>query len=310
MSVTAFNNAIEKLYSQHKKGLKKQDAAQKHLDTLEIRYAYWQLKQEVTERGLFKCNYWNYAKDVCRFTVMIYLSMWFTFNGTDTWHYMLGATFLSVFWHQLVFPAHNAGHNEITGNSNIDNAIGVLIANFIGGLSIGWWKDNHNVHHIATNHLEHDPDIQHLPFLAITTKLFTNIFSTYYKRVLPFDAVSKFFVRRQHYLYYLVLSFGRFNLHRLSFIYLFTTPNIRTRKLDLIGITFFFIWFGKLLSMLPNWKIRSAYVMISYMLTFPLHVQITLAHFGMSTEDMGPSEPFSAKMIRTIMDIETPECVD
>ena len=28
---------------------------------------------------------------------------------------------------------------------------------------IAWWKHSHNVHHIITNHPEHDPDIQHLP---------------------------------------------------------------------------------------------------------------------------------------------------
>lgn len=46
------------------------------------------------------------------------------------------------------------------------------------------------------------------------------------------------------------------------------------------------------------------------MLTFPLHVQITLSHFGMSTEDRGPDEPFPAKMLRTTMDVDCPEWLD
>jgi delta8-fatty-acid desaturase len=310
MSVEAFDDAIEELYQHHSQDLQDDSKLESNLDNVKIREAYRRLEQDIKQRGLFKCNYWKYAKESCRYITFLFLSLWFTLYGTQTWHYLLGASFMAAFWHQLVFAAHDAGHNGITGKVEIDHIIGVIIADFIGGLSLGWWKDNHNVHHIVTNHPEHDPDIQHLPFLAITNKFFNNIYSTYYKRILPFDAASKFFLQYQHHLYYLVLSFGRFNLHRLSFVYLFTAKNVRNRKLELTGITFFFIWFGTLLSTLPTWKIRLAYLFVSYMLTFPLHVQITLSHFGMSTEDKGPNEPFPAKMLRTTMDVDCPEWLD
>ncbi|KAI8971716.1 fatty acid desaturase-domain-containing protein [Mycotypha africana] len=306
----AFDDAIEELYMHHSKDLARDSLAQQNLNKEKIREAYRRLEQKIQARGLFKCNYWKYAIESCRYLSFISLSLWFTLGGTTTWHYITGACFMALFWHQLVFTAHDAGHNGITGRSEIDHIIGVIIADFIGGLSLGWWKDNHNVHHIVTNHPEHDPDIQHMPFFAITTKFFNNIYSTYYKRVLPFDTVSKFFLRRQHHLYYLILAFGRFNLHRLSFMYLFSKKNVRTRKLELTGIATFFVWYSSLLSTLPTWNIRMAYLFISYMLTFPLHVQITLSHFGMSTEDKGPNEPFPAKMLRTTMDVDCPEWLD
>lgn len=310
MSVKAFDDAIGELHKVHAKDLLDDSNAQQDLDNIKIRNAYRRLEQEIISRGYFKCNYYKYAIECCRYATFIFLSLWFTLNGTQTWHYIVGACFMALTWHQLVFTAHDAGHNGITGKSEVDHIIGILIADFIGGLSIGWWKDNHNVHHIVTNHPEHDPDIQHLPFLAITNKFFNNVYSTYYKRVLPFDAASRFFIRYQHHLYYLILAFGRFNLHRLSFVYLFTAKNVRNRFLELFGITFFFIWYGSLLSTLPSWNIRIAYLFVSYMLTFPLHVQITLSHFGMSTEDKGPNEPFPAKMLRTTMDVDCPEWLD
>ncbi|KAI9487867.1 MAG: delta-6 fatty acid desaturase [Benjaminiella poitrasii] len=310
INLKAFDGAIESLHKHHSNDLSTDLILQHNLDYEKTRDAFRRLEAEIRARGLFQCNYWKYAKESCRYILFIFLSLWFTLKGTTTWHYLAGAVFMAMFWHQLVFTAHDAGHNAITGKSEIDHVIGVIIADFIGGLSLGWWKDNHNVHHIVTNHPEHDPDIQHLPFFAITTKFFNNLYSTYYKRVLPFDAASRFFIRHQHHLYYLILSFGRFNLHRLSFVYLFTSRDVRTRKLELIGITCFFIWFGVLLSSLPSWKIRLAYILISYMLTFPLHVQITLSHFGMSTEDKGPQEPFPAKMLRTTMDVDCPEWFD
>ncbi|EIE81042.1 hypothetical protein G6F46_009571 [Rhizopus delemar] len=310
MSKKAYDDALDEIHKVHSGDLAQDEIDQQDLDYTKIREAYRRLEQEIKDRGLYECNYWKYGEECCRYITLLSLCLWFTLGGTSSWHFIAGAAFLGGFWHQLVFTAHDAGHNEITGKSEIDHVIGVIIANFIGGLSLGWWKDNHNVHHIVTNHPEHDPDIQHLPFMAITTKLFNNLYSTYYKRVLPFDTAAQFFVRYQHYLYYLILSFGRFNLHRLSFLYLFTSKDVRTPKLEWTGITFFFIWFSALLSHVPTWNLRIAYLFVSYMLTFPLHVQITLSHFGMSTEDKGPNEPFPAKMLRTTMDVDCPVWLD
>ena len=50
---------------------------------------------------------------------------------------------------------------------------------------------------VVTNHVEHDPDIQHVPFFAISNKFFGNIYSTYKQRILLFDAASRFFVSMQ-----------------------------------------------------------------------------------------------------------------
>ncbi|KAI8144048.1 delta-6-fatty acid desaturase [Fennellomyces sp. T-0311] len=310
MSVKAFDDAIAELHSKHSEDQKADRKVQKDLTMLEIRKSFRRLHEELFDRGMFECNRWRYAKECCRYVTFIYLALWLAFRGYETWHFVLSAIFMACFWHQLVFTAHDAGHNGITGRVEVDHLIGISIANFIGGLSIGWWKKNHNVHHIVTNHPEHDPDIQHIPFFAITTRFFNNIYSTYYKRVLEFDAASRFFVSYQHYLYYLVLSFGRFNLHRLSFLYLFFDKEVRNRKLELTGICVFFVWYSYVLSFMPSWTMVFAYIMISYMLTFPLHVQITLSHFGMSTEDMGPNEAFPAKQLRTTMDVDCPEWFD
>ena len=51
-----------------------------------------------------------------------------------------------------MFTAHDAGHRGITHNFIADTLIGMFIADFCCGLSIGWWKSSHNVHHLVTNH--------------------------------------------------------------------------------------------------------------------------------------------------------------
>jgi delta8-fatty-acid desaturase len=52
---------------------------------------------------------------------------------------------------QIMFVAHDAGHRGITGNFVADTLIGAFVADFCCGLSIGWWKSSHNVHHLITN---------------------------------------------------------------------------------------------------------------------------------------------------------------
>ena len=176
----------------------------------------------------------------------------------------------------------------------------------------------YQVHHIVTNDPEHDPDIEHMPFFAISHRFFSSLFSTYYDRVMPYDAAARFFVRYQKYLYYPVLLLGRFNLYRLSFEYLFLGLGPRKgiaawhRYLELGGLVVFWYWFGYgiLYRGLPtNWD-RFAYVMISHMVTMPLHVQITLSHFAMSTADLGITESFPQKMLRTTMDVDCSEWLD
>ncbi|KAI8084594.1 fatty acid desaturase-domain-containing protein [Halteromyces radiatus] len=312
LSVEAFDEAILDLHQAHAKDLQQgmvQKQQNKVVDAATMRQKYQALEQDLKDRGMFECNRYRYGKECCRYVLLFYVAIWMALRGTCFTHYMISAISLAGFWHQLVFTAHDAGHNEITGRVETDHLIGVIIANFIGGLSLGWWKDNHNVHHIMTNDPEHDPDIQHLPFLAISTRFFQNLYSSYYQRVMAYDAVARFFVARQHHLYYLILAFGRFNLHRLSFRYLLTSKQVRMPRLEWIGIGVFFIWYGSLLNQLPNWGTRVMYILVSYMLTFPLHVQITLSHFGMST-DVIDNEPFPAKQLRTTMDVDCPVWLD
>lgn len=44
---------------------------------------------------------------------------------------------------------------------------------------------------MVTNSPEHDPDIQHLPFFAISPRFFNSIRSSYHKRILQFDAFTR-----------------------------------------------------------------------------------------------------------------------
>lgn len=281
----------------------------------QITLKYRELDNRLRREGYYECYYSRYLPEVARYTTLAVLS----YVALRYQWYCTSALFLGLMWHQLVFTAHDAGHMGITHNFIIDTLVGILIADFIGGLSIGWWKKNHNVHHIVTNHPEHDPDIQHMPFFAVSSRLLHSLRSTYYDRIMKYDIVARNVIKIQHWTYYPILCFGRFNLYRLSWEHLLFFKGVpksgitqKFRFLEILGNLVFWYWFGYLLlyQSIPTIKLRILYVLISHIITMPLHVQITLSHFGMSTTDFGPTESFPQKMLRTTMDVDCPPYLD
>ncbi|KAF2197465.1 fatty acid desaturase [Delitschia confertaspora ATCC 74209] len=275
---------------------------------------YRELEQRIEAAGLYQCRYSSYAIEGVRYVLFFTLFLVFLKWG---W-YMSSAFFLGLLWHQLSFTVHDAGHMGITHDFTKDTVIGMLIADFIGGLSVLWWKYNHNVHHIVTNSPEHDPDIEHMPFFAISHRFFENLFSSYYEFIMTYDAFAKFMIRYQNYLYYIILCFGRFNLYRLGWQYLLLGQGPKKgpawwhRYFEIVGQVFFWTWYGYgvIYKSVPGGWNRFLYIMISHVVTMPLHVQITLSHFAMSTADLGTTESFPQKMLRTTMDVDCPEWLD
>ncbi|KAI9882099.1 MAG: hypothetical protein M1823_006157 [Watsoniomyces obsoletus] len=276
--------------------------------------AYRELHDQIRAEGLFQCNYWAYAVEVTRYLMFFGLFLLFLRWG---W-YATSGLFLGIFWHQLVFSAHDAGHMGITHDFTIDTTIGIIIADFLGGLSLGWWKRSHNVHHIVTNRPEHDPDIELMPFFAISHRFFSSLYSSYYQKTITYDAFSKFIIRYQAWLYYPILAFGRFNLYVHSWDYLLNGLGPRKgaawwhRWFEIAGQIFFWTWFGYgvVYASIPNMTQRIIFILVSHMVTMPLHVQITLSHFAMSTADLGVHESFPQRMLRTTMDVDCPEWLD
>eukprot|EP01044_Picomonas_judraskeda_P012215 COSAG03_NODE_1733_length_3586_cov_630.263550_3_plen_157_part_00 len=110
---------------------------------------------------------------------------------------LLGAAVLGFFWQQIAFVGHDIGHNSITHRRSVDYMLGAVnVALF--GVSMGWWKRSHNTHHVVCNSVENDPDIQHLPVLAVTPSIFKGFVSTYHAKgfaPLVLDPIAHFIVR-------------------------------------------------------------------------------------------------------------------
>lgn len=102
---------------------------------------YRELDIQMRAHGLYDCNYVRYLKEITRYLAFLSAAFLLLHYG---W-YKTSALFLGLFWHQIAFSAHDAGHMGITHNFHIDTCFGIFLAGFCGGLSLGWWKRSHNV---------------------------------------------------------------------------------------------------------------------------------------------------------------------
>jgi delta8-fatty-acid desaturase len=318
-----FASAIEKVieeYDRRQVALDKDKYPPLDYDTqYNITTKFRELHVRLDKEGWFRCNYWGYVREASRISALFVFSiLFFGWREFGKWWLFLSAVCLGLAWHQLTFIVHDAGHLGITHNYQIDSVIGIMLADFLGGLSVGWWKRNHNVHHFVTNDPVHDPDIQHIPFFAVSTKFFGNLRSSFYDRIMQYDAAAKMLVGIQNYTYYPILCFGRFNLYRLSWEYLILGLGPRKGKgawhryLEITGMVAFLYWFFYVVvtCWLKTASERWLFVMVSHVVTMPLHVQITLSHFAMSTSDLGLDESFAQRQVRTTMDVDCPAWFD
>ncbi|KAL6831841.1 fatty acid desaturase domain-containing protein [Trichoderma camerunense] len=278
---------------------------------------YRALHQQIRDEGLYNCRYVEYGKEMLRYTTLFACFLFALHHG---W-YITSAVFLGLFWHQIMFTAHDAGHLAITQIFVIDTLIGMFIADFCCGLSIGWWKSSHNVHHLITNQPEHDPDIQNVPLFATCPSFFKSLRSTYYNGfVFVWDAVADALVPYQKYTYYPIMGVARFNLYFLSWLHLLSGKSsslgstkawwIRPTEIAFCAAYWFLFGYCLVWRSLPTWTIRVAFVLVSHIVTMPLHVQITLSHWGMSTSDLGETESFAQRQLRTTMDVDCPAWLD
>ena len=98
--------------------------------------AYKALHQRIMDAGLYQTRYVaGYGPEIIRYMSLFIIAVISYHFG---W-FKIAALFHGFLWHQLVFTAHDLGHVGVTHNWVIDRILGIIIANFMGGLSISWW---------------------------------------------------------------------------------------------------------------------------------------------------------------------------
>ena len=262
----------------------------------------------------FHTDYRHYFKLFCCLSTLFLSAVYCVVGeGTGVYAHMLGAVLLGVFWQQTMFVGHDAGHGAITHDHGKDFFIGLIVGNLCNGVGITWWTTTHNAHHCACNSLECDPDIQHMPVLAVTPKYFASVYSLYHQRTMAFDFAAKALVSVQHYSFYPIMAVARFNLYAQTLILLATSKEIKParRALEFIVVTAYFAWLSALVSCLPDWKERIAFALLSHAVGGLIHVQICLSHFSRAVFEGRPeSHKWVQMQLNGTMDIDCPRWLD
>ncbi|KAJ2713110.1 hypothetical protein H4R19_002417 [Coemansia spiralis] len=276
------------------------------LDYAAIRRDFQLLDLKLRREGYYRCEYWNYALEVSIFFALLACTMGPILSGSaGVAPCVFAALSMALLRQQTAFLAHDLGHCSVTGNGKLDWALGIFFSDFLGGISLGWWKKDHNVHHIVTNDPDNDPDIQHLPFIANSTRFFDSPYSTYYGRVMRFGATSRVLVALQDKLYFPIMAaISWVTLYALSWNYLLFSDFAPYRLAELGCVVAYAARVGLALSCLPSWRNVVLFVLVSNTASALLGVQILLSHYAMSTESPDPvHECFYARQVRTTMDI-------
>jgi len=77
------------------------------------------------------------------------------------------------------------------------------------------------------------------------------------------------------------MCFARFNLFALSYTFVLTnwparkSPLFKLRIMELVGISAFWFWFSKVLLAIDTVPHRFLYLLVSFAVTSPLHVQVS-----------------------------------
>ncbi|CAI9781534.1 unnamed protein product [Fraxinus pennsylvanica] len=246
----------------------------------EVSMDYRRLHSEFSKAGMFEKKGHGVIYSLCFVALLLFTCVYGVLCCDGFWVHMFSGGLLGFLWMQVAYLGHDSGHYQIMTTRGFNKFVQILTGNCLTGISIAWWKWTHNAHHVACNSLDYDPDLQHLPMLAVSSKLFHSLTSQFYGRKLTFDSLSRFFVSYQHITYYPVMCVARVNLYLQTLLLLFSKRKVPDRALNILGIFVFWSWFPLLVSCLPNWNERVLFVLTSFFVCSVQHIQFTLNHFA------------------------------
>ncbi|XVF22457.1 hypothetical protein REPUB_Repub12eG0174200 [Reevesia pubescens] len=246
----------------------------------EVSKDYRRLVSEFAKTGMFEKKGHVALCSLASVAIMLLIVVYGVLRCDNVWAHLGSAMVLGMLWIQSAYVGHDSGHYQVMSSRGYNKLAQMIAGNCLTGISIAWWKWTHNAHHIACNSLDYDPDLQHIPVFAVSSRLFNSITSCFYGRKLNFDPFARFMISYQHWTYYPVMCVARVNLYVQTLLLLFSNRKVPDRAFNIMGILVFWTWFPLLVSCLPNWPERFMFVLTSFAVTSIQHVQFTLNHFS------------------------------
>ncbi|XXG85290.1 hypothetical protein AAC387_Pa11g0395 [Persea americana] len=147
----------------------------------EVSKDYRRLVSEFSKLGLFENKghgvFIAFVTMVVLMSISIYVVIW----SKNPWVHLACGGLMGFTWIQSGWIGHDSGHYQVMTNKAFNRFVQVLTGNCLAGISIGWWKRNHNAHHMACNSLQLDPDLQHMPLFVVSSDFFNSLTSYDYR---------------------------------------------------------------------------------------------------------------------------------
>ena len=166
---------------------------------------YTDLARAVRESGLLRRRYGYYWSRIALAVGAFGLIWAGVFVIGNSWFQLILAAALGLVVTQFGFLGHDGAHRQIFRSAAWNDWTSRVLGGLFAGLSHGWWRSKHNRHHAAPNQEGKDPDIA--PGALAFTR---DIAETRTK------GFAGWFVRRQGWLFFPLLTLEGLNLHLAS----------------------------------------------------------------------------------------------
>lgn len=275
-----------------------------------IQETYRKMDQLFEKRGWYNWSpsFYVQALTVC-FGFLAASLLCVLYGGSFVSRAVVGGALLGLYFQQLAFVGHDLGHN-VCFPKKLRPWMNWFMTSILG-ISVSWWKYNHNCHHSHTNSVHHDPDVQLLPALATSKTFFLSPYSMYHKAVHTFDRAAQLVASVQHHVFFPLMAVARFNLYVQSLIHLWRQRNIlpfTALAWDAAALgAFQYLFWGQIVTLLPSTAEKIVFVLLSHAVSGLLHIQITLSHFALphfaGVQARPDSEDWVTRQTETTQDI-------
>uniref|UniRef100_A0A915Q835 Fatty acid desaturase domain-containing protein n=1 Tax=Setaria digitata TaxID=48799 RepID=A0A915Q835_9BILA len=230
-------------------------------------------RAKVRKLGLFEANSTFYFRKISEAIGLLSLAVLLQLQQ----RFILSALILGLAWQQLGWLIHEYAHHQHF------KAISIF-GNLLQGFSSGGWKEQHNMHHAATNVIGRDGDIDLVPFWAVVPSDLQA--SSWMFKLIPY----------QHIYWTIAFPFLRISwlVQSISFVVnMSNSPFEIHRKraaIERIALTLHWCMVFIQLYYLPTFQIRLTYFVISQLFAgFLLAHVVTYNHY--STQKFKHDDP-------------------
>lgn len=203
---------------------------------------YAVLKRRIQAAGLLDKRPDYYFLSIATNLILFFGMLILLFTVKPIWAQALAAIGLALASGQLGYQLHDSGHKQMFAAPWKNALVGLVTADFLLGMSYGWWVHKHNLHHGNPNDVDLDPDIK-VGAIAYT-----------FEHAVARKRFGRFIAMYQAYFFFPLTTLLAWSMHVTGATYLVKGPS-RYRLLEMgILISHAVLYLGVMLYFLGPWS--------------------------------------------------------